>query len=90
MKLHSRANKWGAAWTFWAFLFAWIETKALKSGDKEATLSAHLRWVFGYIYDRRPSTLTRQAAGVALWFWLLKHLAAPAYRKIVDVSESTD
>lgn len=76
----STRAKWSIVWGSWAAAFGVAEFIAIKSGEYDAPLSAHLRYVLG---AKHPS-LTRRTSGALIYaagtVWLVDHL----YRGVRD------
>lgn len=75
----STRAKWSIVWGGWVTAFGVAEYIALKSGEYDAPLSAHLRYVLGV--KRQPALRTAGqvvlAGGVV---WIVDHL----YRGVLD------
>lgn len=76
----STRAKWSIVWGSWAAAFGVAEYIAIRSGEYDAPLSAHMRYLLG---AKHPSTL-RRASGAVLYVagtvWLIDHL----YRGVRD------
>lgn len=63
-------GRWGLAWLGWATAFGVLEAKAVRSGEADAPLSAHLRYVLG-VHKRSKLGF---AAFAGFFGWLGLHL----------------
>lgn len=76
----STKAKWGCVWGTWAAYFAVAEYVAIKSGEYDAPLSAHLRCILG----AKHPVLARRVAGAFVLAggsaWLIDHL----FRGVMD------
>jgi len=72
--------KWSIVWGSWVVAFAIAETVAIRSGEYDAPLSAHLRYVLGAKHPHPVRRTAGQAVLVGSAVWLIDHL----YRGVID------
>lgn len=73
-------SKWACVWCGWAAYFAAAEFVAIRSGEYDAPLSAHLRHVLGAKHHSRARRLSGAAVLVGGSAWLIDHL----FRGVID------
>lgn len=79
----STRTKWSIVWGCWGAAFGVAEYIAIRSGEYDAPLSAHMRYVLG---AKHPNVVRRSSGAIiytAGAVWLIDHL----YRGVRDAVE---
>jgi len=74
----SAARRWAMIWGTWITAFAIAEYQALRTGQPEAPLSYHARYVLGVRHESPVRRRVGQIALVSGTAWLAAHLAKGA------------